>query len=114
MRILITLFVLSVSFSAQAQTVEKINGNEAVVHIHGSESLSVGDQVSFLDEKLNVSGQGEVTKISGGGKKAIVKILSGNAKNGMSLEKDSMNQKSNKTSDEDNRPTARPAAPPLN
>lgn len=87
MRLFITLFILSISFYAQAQTVEKITGSDALVMIQGSEHLLVGDKVNFLNDELNVSGQGEVTKVSGGEKKAIVKIVSGNAKPGMSLEK---------------------------
>ncbi|MGZ3743527.1 MAG: hypothetical protein ACXWRE_04505 [Pseudobdellovibrionaceae bacterium] len=88
-RLCLMLLTLSMSFYAQAQTVEKITDNEALVTIQASESLLVGDKVNFLNDELNVSGQGEVTKISGGGKKAIVKIISGNAKSGMSLEKTS-------------------------
>lgn len=90
MRFILSVVVLSViSLFAQAQTVEKISGAEATVLIQGSESLQAGDKVSFLNEHLDVSGQGEVTKVSEGGKRALVKIISGTAKKGMSLEKNS-------------------------
>lgn len=85
----IFLAILSFSFFAHAQTVEKVMGSEAMIHIQGSESLSIGDKVQFLDDQLNASGQGEVTKISEGGKKALVNITSGKASAGMSLEKNS-------------------------
>ncbi|HEY8271909.1 MAG TPA: hypothetical protein VIG33_13545 [Pseudobdellovibrionaceae bacterium] len=97
MRSFFTLFILSISFFAQAQTVEKITGNEALVTVLASESLTVGDKVNFLNENLNISGQGEVTKLSSGGKKAIVKIISGNAKPGMSLETLSATPRPNKS-----------------
>jgi hypothetical protein len=87
MRLFIMLFIISMSFKIQAQTVEKITGSEALVTIQGSENLSLGDKVHFLNEELSISGQGEVTKTSSGGKKAIIKIVSGNIKSGMSLEK---------------------------
>lgn len=87
MRLLAMLIVLVVSATSLAQTVEKVKGTEVVVSIRGGEALLVGEKVSFLNDELNVSGQGEVTKVSDGGKQAIVKILSGGAKPGMTLEK---------------------------
>lgn len=89
MRFIVSLLILSLSLIAQAQTVEKVSGSDATVSIQGSERLKVGDHVSFLNDSLESSGQGEVTKVSESGKKAIVKITSGAAKAGMSLEKSS-------------------------
>lgn len=74
------------SLSCLAQTVEKVSGSSATLDLSNSAPLSVGDKVQFLNEDLNVSGQGEVTKISSGGTKAIVKITSGEAKKGTSFE----------------------------
>ncbi len=97
MRFIVNLFILLISIYTQAQTVEKVVGGEATVVIQASEQLSVGDKVHFLTDQLDVSGQGEVTKVSAGGNKAIVKVVAGIAKKGMSLEKAST--KSTKTTD---------------
>lgn len=91
---IISIVVLSFTAIAHAQTVDKVSGETVTVTLQGAEVLTVGDKVSFLNEQLNVSGQGEVTKVSDGGKKALVKITSGNAKSGMSLEKSSSSSKS--------------------
>lgn len=91
MRFIISFIVVSIlSLIAQAQTVEKVSGDQATVAIQGSERLQVGDKVSFLNDRLDISGQGEVTKVSDGGKRALVKIISGSARAGMSLEKKSV------------------------
>lgn len=82
----LVLFLFSIS---QAQTVQKVTGSEAMISIQGSEQLEVGDKVQFLNSGLDVTGQGEVRKISDSGKKALVKITSGKAAPGMTLEKKS-------------------------
>lgn len=70
-----------------AQTVKKVGAQEAVVQLESKQDFSEGEKVFFLDDKLNVAGQGEIQKISSGGSKAIVKILSGSVKTGMVIEK---------------------------
>lgn len=82
----ISLFIFLVSM-AQAQTVQKVTGSEALINIQGSERLETGDKVQFLNSVLDITGQGEVIKISDGGKKALVKITSGKATVGMTLER---------------------------
>ncbi len=75
------------SLSATAQTVIKVTGSEALVNMEGEAGYVVGDTIHFLDSELNSSGQGQVKKISAGGKKALIKVISGVAKEGMTLEK---------------------------
>lgn len=81
--VLIFLFS-SVSF---AQTVSRIQGTEATINLEGHEGLIVGDRVHFLNSQLSTAGEGEVLRLSAGGKKALVKIVSGKVKTGMTLEK---------------------------
>lgn len=102
MNFIISFFILSISLLAQAQTVEKVVGNEAIIVIQSTEQLSVGDKVYFLTENLDVSGQGEITKVSPVGNKAVAKVLAGIAKKGMSLEKAS--SKSPKAADNSEKP----------
>lgn len=85
---LMFLFAVSV----QAQTVSRVTGNEALVNLEGQEGLVMGDEVHFLTKDLNVSGQGKVEKVSGGGKKALIKIVSGKVTTGMMFEKVSVVQ----------------------
>lgn len=92
MRLLVSLIVLLVAVqlvetAAQAQTVEKVNGDQVTVTLQGSESLSTGDKVSFINDSLNTTGQGEVTRVSEGGRRATIKITAGDARPGMTLEK---------------------------
>ena len=87
MRFIITLTILVICAFAQAQTVENVAGDTATVSLQGAETLSVGDKVSFIDADLNVAGQGEVNHVSDSGRIALVKVLSGQGKAGMSLEK---------------------------
>jgi hypothetical protein len=70
-----------------AQSVERVKGTEVLISIQGTEELSVGDQIQFLNDELVVRGQGEITKVSEGGKKALAKLTSGKALQGMSVEK---------------------------
>ncbi|MFV3409919.1 hypothetical protein ACNH6C_15025 [Bdellovibrio bacteriovorus] len=81
--VLIFLFS-SISF---AQTVSRIQGTEATINLEGHEGLIVGDRVHFLNSQLSTAGEGEVLRLSAGGKKALVKIVSGKVKTGMTLEK---------------------------
>ncbi|AHZ86215.1 hypothetical protein Bb109J_c0872 [Bdellovibrio bacteriovorus] len=81
--VLIFLFS-SISF---AQTVSRIQGTEATINLEGHEGLNVGDRVHFLNSQLSTAGEGEVLRLSAGGKKALVKIVSGKVKAGMTLEK---------------------------
>ncbi|MBS1968774.1 MAG: hypothetical protein JSU04_00610 [Bdellovibrionales bacterium] len=87
MRLVVSLIVLLLATVAQAQTIEKVNGDQVTVTLQGSESLSAGDRVSFLNDSLNTTGQGEVTRVSEGGRRATIKITSGDARPGMTLEK---------------------------
>lgn len=79
------VFLLGPVF-VNAQTVKKVSAQEALVQLESKQSFSEGEKVFFLDDKLNVAGQGEVKKISSGGSKAIVQILSGSVKVGMVIE----------------------------
>lgn len=79
-------FALFASMSF-AQTVTRVTGAEAMINVDEGEEFTAGDRVQFLTKDLNVSGEGEVTKVSAGGKKALVKILAGKVQVGMSLEK---------------------------
>ncbi len=87
MRLFISLFILLLTVAAQAQTVEKVSGDQVTVTLQGSETLTPGDKVSFLNALLNTFGQGEVTGVSEGGRRATIKITSGDARPGMTLEK---------------------------
>jgi hypothetical protein len=87
MRFVAALTILLLAAFAQAQTVEKVQGDQVTVTLQGSETLSAGDKVSFLNDSLNTTGQGEVTRVSEGGKRAIIKITTGDVKPGMTLEK---------------------------
>jgi hypothetical protein len=62
MRFIVLLILLSMSVFAQAQTVERITGRDALVTLRNSEALAIGDKVHFLNDKLNTTGQGEVKK----------------------------------------------------
>lgn len=86
-RPLIFCLTLFLSFFSHAQIVEKVTGKEVVANLMSTDTLSVGDKVSFLDGDLQTIGNGTVLKVSNGGKKVLIKIDSGNAKVGMSLEK---------------------------
>lgn len=69
-----------------AQTVERVTGADAVISLRGAESVTAGDEVHFLSGDLEVKGRGQVKKVSEGGKKALVKITSGQPRVGMSVE----------------------------
>lgn len=85
MRFLGLLFFLfsSVSF---AQVVTSVQGAEANVNLQGL-VVKAGDRVQFLDSKLDVAGEGTVVRVSSGGSRALVKIVSGKVSQGMSFEK---------------------------
>lgn len=86
MKFISVLIFLFTSISL-AQTVSRIQGAEAMVNLEGHEGLVVGDRVHFLNSQLSTAGEGEVIRLSAGGKKALVKIASGKVTAGMTLEK---------------------------
>lgn len=86
MKLFIFCVFLLGSVFVNAQTVKKVSAQEALVQLESKQDFSEGEKVFFLDDKLNVAGQGEIKKISSGGSKAIVKILSGSVKVGMVIE----------------------------
>ncbi len=87
MKSLIVFCLMCFSFSALAQTVTKVNNNEAMVSTDGQKNFVAGDTVHFLNSELNVSGQGEVLKVSSGGSHMIVKVVSGTVQTGMTIER---------------------------
>ncbi|MGZ3774721.1 MAG: hypothetical protein ACXVCY_10255 [Pseudobdellovibrionaceae bacterium] len=96
-----TIFFIStiiISLFAHAQTVKKVSGNEAFVNLEGQTQWKVGDSINFLSENLSISGQGEITKVSSGGSKALIKITSGKAAAGMTVEKQGTDNQSQQRS----------------
>lgn len=91
-----SIFLVGVllSLNSIAQTVTKIQDAEAMVTLEGNENLTVGERVHFLNQNLDTAGEGEVTKLSAGGKKALVKVLAGKIQPGMTLEKKNNQKKS--------------------
>lgn len=87
MKYLIFTAALFCSLLSYAQTVNSIKNNQAMVTLDGNEGLQKGTAVQFLNHDLEVVGHGEVTKISNGGKKALIKIQAGKVQPGMTLEK---------------------------
>lgn len=75
------------AFGANAQTVSRVTGKEVLVNLEGHENLAAGDEIHFLTSELNIAGQGKVSKISAGGKKALVQVVSGKVQAGMTFEK---------------------------
>lgn len=96
---LLVLFLFVFSLQASAQTVSKVTNNEALVDV-GSATLNVGDSVDFLDNNLSSVAKGKVSKVSSGGKKALVQITSGHATAGMTLEKSTAPTSAEKSSSE--------------
>lgn len=94
MKHIIFLLVVLVSLNSIAQTVTRVQGSEVMVTLEGHEDFVAGDRVHFLNHQLNTTGEGEVVKLSAGGKKALVKILAGKVQTGMTLEKKEIRQQS--------------------
>ncbi|WP_374001395.1 hypothetical protein [Bdellovibrio bacteriovorus] len=87
MKFVLFLSLIFSSVCSFAQSVIKVQGTEATVHLSADEVMKVGDRVHFLNSKLDTAGEGEITKISSGGKKALVKVVAGKVQAGMTFEK---------------------------
>ncbi len=63
-----------------------VKNTEVLVDASTGPNFKFGDQIHFLNADLQITGRGEVTKLSTSGQKVLIHLSSGQAHIGMSLE----------------------------
>jgi hypothetical protein len=82
------LFILLfASGFAHSQTVQKVSDSYLVIASDDSEKFEIGSRYDILGKDLEHKGSCEISKVSGGGRKAICRLESGTAEAGMAMEK---------------------------